>query len=256
MGSTRILILPMLLLLAYPSTPQTEAINTAPDDGSVCLNEILISTPKPYDSAQVTEAQHKAEGARVAIQQGAKFGDVAKNYSDGPSAAYGGAVGGFKRGQLGKEIEDKVFAMKAGEVSDIIRTKQGFVILQVVACNGAGEGHGGSNSIQVLSDTRGVDFGPYLQRLKETVQQNWFRLIPESEKQKKGKLLIEFAITNDGKVKNMRFVATSGDRDLDRPAWDSILASNPFPSLPAEFTGSYLTLRFRFYYNPDKSDLE
>jgi TonB family protein len=43
---------------------------------------------------------------------------------------------------------------------------------------------------------------------------------------------------------------------LDRPAWGSITASNPFPPLPSESTGPYLALRFRFYYNPDKTDLQ
>ena len=38
----------------------------------------------------------------------------------------------FKRGQLAKELEDKTFAMKSGEVTDVIRTKQGYVILKVV----------------------------------------------------------------------------------------------------------------------------
>ena len=37
----------------------------------------------------------------------------------------------FKRGTLAKELEDKTFAMKAGEVTDVIRTKQGYVILKV-----------------------------------------------------------------------------------------------------------------------------
>ncbi len=53
----------------------------------------------------------------------------------------------------------------------------------------------------------------------------------------------------------MRLVATSGDAVLDRPAWDSITSSNPFPPLPSEFTGPFLALRLRFYYNPDKRDL-
>src|SRR5438552_17783603 len=53
----------------------------------------------------------------------------------------------------------------------------------------------------------------------------------------------------------MRLIATSGDVGLDRPAWGSITASNPFPPLPGDFTGPYLALRFRFYYNPDRSDL-
>ncbi len=110
-------------------------------------------------------------------------------------------------------------------------------------------------ALDILSDTQGVDFGPYLQRILQDVKENWYHLIPESAEMKKGKLAIEFAITKDGKVADMRLIATSGDVALDRPAWGSITASNPFPPLPAEFTGPYLALRFRFFYNPDKADL-
>jgi len=111
-------------------------------------------------------------------------------------------------------------------------------------------------ALDILSDTQGVDFGPYLARILEDVRRNWYILIPESAEMKKGKLAIEFAITKDGNVADMRLVATSGDPALDRAAWGGITASNPFPALPSEFTGPYLALRFRFYYNPDKSDLE
>ena len=110
--------------------------------------------------------------------------------------------------------------------------------------------------LEVLSDTQGVDFGPYLQRILQDVRENWYHAIPESAEMKKGKLAIEFAITKDGKVADMRLVATSNDVALDRAAWAGISASNPFPPLPSDFTGPYLALRFRFYYNPDKSDLE
>jgi len=111
-------------------------------------------------------------------------------------------------------------------------------------------------ALDILSDTQGVDFGPYLQRILQDVRENWYHLIPESAEMKKGKLAIEFAITKDGQVADMRLVASSGDVALDRPAWGSITASNPFPPLPSEFTGPYLSLRFRFYYNPDKADLQ
>jgi len=111
-------------------------------------------------------------------------------------------------------------------------------------------------ALDILSDTQGVDFGPYLQRILVDVRDNWYRLIPPSAEMKKGKLAIEFAITKDGNVADMRLVASSGDVALDRAAWGGITASNPFPPLPSEFTGPYLALRFRFYYNPDKSDLE
>jgi TonB family protein len=111
-------------------------------------------------------------------------------------------------------------------------------------------------ALDILSDTQGVDFGPYLQRILEDVRKNWYSLIPESAEMKKGKLAIEFAITKDGKIADMRLVATSNDAALDRAAWGGITASDPFPPLPSEFTGPYLALRFRFYYNPDKGDLE
>ncbi len=138
----------------------------------------------------------------------------------------------------------------------------------VAANRAAGVGQGGDFGLgtgahgakmgpfEILSDTQGVDFGPYLQRILEDVRQNWYHLIPESAEMKKGKLAIEFAITKEGKVADMRLIATSGDVALDRPAWGSITASNPFPPLPSEFTGPYLALRFRFYYNPDKADLQ
>jgi len=111
-------------------------------------------------------------------------------------------------------------------------------------------------ALDILSDTKGVDFGPYLQRILHDVRENWYRAIPESAEMKKGKLQIEFAITRDGKVADMRLTAGSGDIALDRAAWAGITASDPFPPLPGEFTGPYLALRFRFYYNPDQADLQ
>src|SRR5579863_7638167 len=113
--------------------------------------------------------------------------------------------------------------------------------------------------LEVLTDTMGVDFGPYLQRVLHDVRLNWYNLIPESAKapiMKKGKLTIEFAILKDGTVAGMKLVATSGDVALDRGAWGGITASNPFPPLPTEFGGQYLGLRFTFFYNPDAKDLQ
>jgi TonB family protein len=126
---------------------------------------------------------------------------------------------------------------------------------------GLGQGGRGTNvqgGLEVLSDTMGVDFGPYLQRVLHDVKQNWYLLIPESARapiMKKGKVGIEFAILKDGSVAGMKLVSSSGDVALDRGAWGGITNSNPFPPLPKEFAGQYLALRFGFYYNPDKGDL-
>jgi TonB family protein len=111
-------------------------------------------------------------------------------------------------------------------------------------------------AFDVLSDTMGVDFGPYLQRVLHDVRQNWYNAIPVSAEMKKGKLAIEFAIMKDGTVAGMRLVTSSGDVPLDRAAWAGITGSDPFPPLPNEYGGQYLALRFRFYYNPSKEDLE
>ncbi len=125
------------------------------------LSEILVALPKapasqdptappPAANAQPTPlapavevdtlapAKTKAEGLLDQIKKGADFAEVAKKSSDGPSAAQGGDLGYFKRGTLSKELEDRTFAMKAGEVTDVVRTKQGFVILKVVEHQMAG----------------------------------------------------------------------------------------------------------------------
>jgi outer membrane biosynthesis protein TonB len=113
--------------------------------------------------------------------------------------------------------------------------------------------------MEITTDTQGVDFGPYLQRVLHDVKRNWYNLIPESAMApllKKGKLSIEFAIKKDGQIAGMRYVSGSGDVALDRAAYGGITASNPFPPLPGEFGGQYLGLRFTFFYNPDKDEAD
>jgi TonB family protein len=109
--------------------------------------------------------------------------------------------------------------------------------------------------VDILSDTQGIDFGPYLQPALAKVRQNWYGLIPASAEMAKGKLAIEFTILKNGQLSDMKLVASAGDTTLDRAAWGGITASNPFPALPTEFEGDHLTLRCRFYYNPDSTDL-
>ena len=112
----------------------------------VRLSEILISTqkgapvktetgktvlPEAPDAQLVAAAQEKADQLYAQLQKGAKFADLAKANSDGPTSQASGDLEYFKRGTLSKELEDKVFALKAGEYTQPIRTNQGFVILEV-----------------------------------------------------------------------------------------------------------------------------
>ncbi|MBV9437149.1 MAG: peptidyl-prolyl cis-trans isomerase, partial [Acidobacteria bacterium] len=92
----------------------------------------------PDDPAKVAAAEGKAKQLLASIKAGAKFDEVAKKSSDGPSADQGGELGQFKRGMLAQQLEDMTFGMKPGSVSDVVRTKQGFVILKVNQHNQAG----------------------------------------------------------------------------------------------------------------------
>jgi len=124
------------ILVAPAKPPAAENKPTA--DKATADNAGSASTPAPaaaagnYDeAAALAAAQAKANDVLEQIRKGARFEDIAKKYSDGPTAAQGGDLGLFKRGALAKELEDKTFAMKAGDISDVIRTKQGYVILKV-----------------------------------------------------------------------------------------------------------------------------
>jgi len=92
----------------------------------------------PEDPAKVAEAQAKANQILEQLKKGAKFEDLAKKSSDGPTASQGGSLGNFKRGELAKDLEDKTFSLKAGENTDVIRTRQGFIILKVTGHRPAG----------------------------------------------------------------------------------------------------------------------
>lgn len=110
-------------------------------------------------------------------------------------------------------------------------------------------------AVEVLTDTKGVDFGPYLRDISEDVRGNWYKRIPDDAQFKKGKLAIRLTILPDGRITAIKFDATSGDVSLDRAAWEAVTASTPLPPLPSAFNGPNLAVRFHFYYNPDKDDL-
>jgi TonB family protein len=124
-------------------------------------------------------------------------------------------------------------------------------------------GHGRqTGNLEILSDTLGVDFGPYLQRIKVDIYKHWYEVMPPSvypPTSKKGRLRLRFGILKDGSVADLHVETPSGDVALDRAAWGSITGSNPFPPLPPEFInngGQYLELIGTFSYNLEDDTLE
>jgi len=121
----------ILIAPKTPAKPAPGADAAKPEPPSSSLSEAETE-------AALAAAQVKAQDILEQIHKGAQFSDLAKKYSDGPSAKDGGDLSYFKRGTLAKELEDKVFALKAGGVTDVIRTKQGYVILQATEHQMAG----------------------------------------------------------------------------------------------------------------------
>jgi peptidyl-prolyl cis-trans isomerase SurA len=111
---------------------------------SVSLSEILVSTGtaapsvtekggvQPDDPEKLAAAKAKADDLEARLHAGGDFGQLARSFSDGPTAASGGDLGQFHRGSLAKVLEDQTFGLKAGQFTEPIRTRQGFVILKVV----------------------------------------------------------------------------------------------------------------------------
>jgi len=102
----------------------------------------------------------------------------------------------------------------------------------------------------ILSDTRGYDFGPYMNQVVNRVRQNWYASIPEIARLgKRGKVVLIFTITKNGTIANLRLAANSGSQPLDNAAVAGIQLSNPFSQLPNNFDGDHLDLQFTFLYN-------
>src|SRR5437879_4975384 len=104
----------------------------------VVLREIVVSTEgkKPEE---LPDLKKKAETALKRVQDGEDFGEIAKRLSDGSTKSQGGFLGIYKRGELSKELEDKVFQMKRNQLTDVMETRQGYLVLQVLEHYDEGE---------------------------------------------------------------------------------------------------------------------
>ena len=106
------------------------------------------------------------------------------------------------------------------------------------------------NSLELLSDPKGVDFRPYLVRVLAAVKRNWLAVIPESAKLgTRGRVVLQFSVSRDGKVPKLVIASASGSEALDRAAVAGVSATTPFPPLPADYFGPDIRLQFVFLYN-------
>lgn len=122
-----------------------------------------------------------------------------------------------------------------------------------MGANAPSEHPGNQGAVDILSDTMGVDFGPYIQRVILDTKRAWYPIIPEEAQPpllKQGRVGIRFKILPNGTVApgSMVLELPSGDVALDKAAWAAITYAG-YPPLPKHFKGPYLELRFYFLYN-------
>jgi len=108
-------------------------------------------------------------------------------------------------------------------------------------------------NVAILSDARGTNFMPYLQTMMEAVNKSLGPNVARMTLLQPRTLSFELAISKDGKIATLKMVSSSGDAALDQATQDGIAASSPLPTLPHEFKGQNLRLRFGLSYNPQAS---
>lgn len=118
--------------------------------------------------------------------------------------------------------------------------------------NGPASQRGMAAGPQILSDTMGVDFNPYLNKIMREIYETWLPLIPEEARpplNKQGETQIRFIINPDGSIGGMALEDSTHDDAINHACWGSITGVNQFPPLPKQFHGPNLELRIRYFTN-------
>ena len=124
----------------------------------VYLSEILISTDGK-DAAGMAAAEKKAKQIAADASKGQRFADLARDNSDASTAKDGGALGGYKKGDLNKAIEDAVWNLPRGAVTQPIKIQTGYEVFKVEDHTKAGL----APLADVKSDIENALYGPKMQ---------------------------------------------------------------------------------------------
>ncbi len=108
----------------------------APDDGRIAAAHILVAY-RGATRARPTVTRTKEEAHALAVrlaerarQPGVDFAKLARDVSDAPSGIEGGVLPKFGRQQMVKPFSDAAFALRPGQISDVVETNFGFHIIQ------------------------------------------------------------------------------------------------------------------------------
>ncbi len=100
-----------------------------PQKKAIRISHILLTVePSPETEAMVLE---RAKSVLQRLKEGSDFAQLAREYSDDPSSSSGGELGWFDRGDMVPEFDRASFSLKVEEISNLVRTRFGYHIIQV-----------------------------------------------------------------------------------------------------------------------------
>jgi len=138
----------------------------------VSIAQILISTEGKSEE-EIPALRQKAEEALAKAKGGGDFAELARQYSDDATASRGGEAGFFEKGSMSSQLETSAYAMEKNQVSDIIETRFGFMIIKLLSRTQAG--------IPPLAEVESrIHEQLYLQKIQPALREYLTRLRQES----------------------------------------------------------------------------
>jgi peptidyl-prolyl cis-trans isomerase C len=99
---------------------------------SVRVSHILIKVNEEAKPEEKQQARERAEKIRQEISEGKDFAEMAKKYSEDGNASKGGDLSYIKKGYMPSEFDEVAFSLEKGKVSEVVQTRHGYHIIQVL----------------------------------------------------------------------------------------------------------------------------
>ncbi len=136
----------------------------------VQASHILIKVDEKADDATKKAAKAKCEDLLKKVKAGGDFAALAKENSDCPSKERGGDLGMFGKGQMVKPFEDAAFALKVGDVSDIVETQFGYHIIKVMDKKEAKTESFADSKSKIVQYLKGQGIGQFFNKLRQDLK--------------------------------------------------------------------------------------
>jgi len=137
----------------------------------VKASHILIKADPTADEAAKAKAREELVKIKQKLAEGGDFTELAKEFSQGPSAPRGGDLGFFGRGRMVKPFDDTAFALEAGEISDIVETRFGYHLIKVFDKRAAAPVPYDTAKVRIEQSLKqrkiGEETGLYIDKLRE-----------------------------------------------------------------------------------------